>query len=142
LLWNPKTDVQQHTKEFCAAYYGQAAPRLLDYLELLENQVRSKPVHAHIFDSPKAAYLNEDFISSADKLFEQAEGLAENETVRERVRVARLPIWYVQLTTNRVTGEQRTELLHRFLQIARHAGISHISEGQALNDWAKKMGAN
>jgi hypothetical protein len=142
LLWNPRTDVQKHTKEFCTAYYGQAAPRMLDYLELLENQVRSKPVHAHIFDSTKVTYLNENFISSADKLFEQAESLAENDTVRERVRIARLPISYVQLATNKATGQERTDLLHRFLQVARHAGINQISEGQSLDDWAKKMGAD
>lgn len=140
LLWNPGTDLQQHTKEFCAAYYGEAAPRLLDYLELLENQVRSKPVHAHIFDSSKAAYLNDNFISAANALFEQAEKLAENDTVRARVRTARLPVWYVQLATSRVTGEERTELLHHFLDVARQAHISNISESQSLDDWAKKMG--
>lgn len=142
VLWNPKTDLQQHTREFCASYYGHSAPRLLDYVELLENQVQSKPVHAHIFDSTKAAYLNENFIFSGDKLLEDAESLAENDTVRERVRVARLPIWYVQLATNRVAGQQRTDLLHQFLQVARHAGMSHISESQSLDDWAKKMGAD
>jgi hypothetical protein len=98
-------------------------------------------VHAHIFDSSKVPYLNEEFISAADRLFQEAEKLAENESVRERVRVARLPIWYVQLATNRVTGPQRTELLRRFLEVARHAGINQISEGQSLDDWAKKMGA-
>jgi len=142
LLWNPKTDLPRHTREFCITYYGQAAPRVLDYLELLESQVRSLPVHAHIFDSTKAAYLNEHFVSTADKLFEEAEKLAENDTVRQRVEVARLPVWYVQLATNRVSGDQRTELLHQFLKIARQAGVSHISEGQTLGDWAKKMGAD
>jgi hypothetical protein len=30
----------------------------------------------------------------------------------------------------------------KFLAIARQAGISHISEGQTLDAWAKKMGAD
>jgi hypothetical protein len=32
-------------------------------------------------------------------------------------------------------------LLRRFLSIARKAGITNISEGRSLNDWAKRMGA-
>jgi hypothetical protein len=56
--------------------------------------------------------------------------------------VARLPIWYVKIATNRVTDDARTELIHRFLAVARKAGISNISEGMSLNDWAKKVGAS
>lgn len=65
-----------------------------------------------------------------------------NETIRQRVEVARLPIWYVKIATNRVTDDARTELIHRFLAVARKAGISNISEGMSLNDWAKKVGAS
>ncbi len=58
------------------------------------------------------------------------------------MQVARLPVWYVQLATKRVTGQARTELLQRFLQVARKAGISNISEGQSLEDWAKQQPAS
>jgi hypothetical protein len=67
--------------------------------------------------------------------------LADSDEIRFRVQVARLPIWYVKLATNRVTGDERSDLLRKFLAIARKAGITHISEGRSLDDWAKKMGA-
>jgi hypothetical protein len=140
LLWNPKADVQKLTTEFCNGYYGQAAPKIRAYLDLLEQQVRDGKTHAHIYDGPKTAYLNEGFISAADKLFAEAEQAAEDDAVRFRVQVARLPIWYVQLVTGRVTGTERDALLRDFLAIARKAGITHISEGQHLNDWARSMG--
>ena len=140
MLWNPRTDVQKHTTEFCNAYYGQAAPKVRAYLELLEQQVRDGKTHAHIYDSPKAAYLNDGFITGGDKLLAEAQEAAENDAVRFRVQVARLPVWYVQLATGRVAGSERAELLHNFLAVARKAGITHISEGQHLNDWAKSMG--
>jgi hypothetical protein len=41
--------------------------------------------------------------------------------------------------TDRVQGEARKNLLNRFLEIARKAGISNISESVALEDWAKKV---
>ena len=65
----------------------------------------------------------------------------DDDTIRFRVEVARLPIWYVKLATNRVTGDAKAELLRRFLSVARKAGISNISESRSLDDWAKRMGA-
>ncbi|MGH7969312.1 MAG: DUF4838 domain-containing protein, partial [Limisphaerales bacterium] len=139
LLWNPDTDVSRRIHEFLTAYYGQSASGMAAYLELLESQVRDGKAHAHIFDSPKARYLNSEFLTDADALLGRTEQSAENETVRFRVETARLPIWYVQLATNRVTGDERAELLKRFLDIARRAGVSNISESQSLDAWAKKQ---
>ncbi len=68
VLWNPKADTQQLISEFINAYYGKAAPNVLAYVNLLEAQVRAPEVHAHIYDSPKAAYLNEPFLRAADAL--------------------------------------------------------------------------
>jgi hypothetical protein len=83
--------------------------------------------------------LTDDFLKQADSLLEQAECAADNETTQFRVRVARLPIWYVKLVTNRVEGDVRTAMLRDFLATARKAGISNISESQSLEDWAGKM---
>lgn len=141
LLWNPNADVPKHTAEFLTAYYAQAAPKMRAYLELLEDQVRDGQTHAHIFDSPKAAYLKPEFLEAAVKILNEAEQLAESDPVRFRVQVARLPVWYVQLAAGYVQGDARADLLKQFLATARKAGISHVSEGQALDDWAKKAGA-
>jgi hypothetical protein len=129
LLWNPDSDPRRHTREFLEAYYGKAAPQVQSYLELLEDQVRDGKAHAHIFDAPKAAYLSPAFLASAISIFDTAELLAENNTVRFRVQVARLPIWYVQLATRQVKDQERAELLKKFLEVARKAGVSNISEG-------------
>ncbi len=142
LLWDPKTDVQKHITEFLDAYYGSAAPYVRAYIDCVERQVRDGKTHAHIFDSPKAGYLNDNFIASASEILDKAEQAADTDSTRLRVQIVRLPVWYVQLATNRVTGEARTKLLEKFLEIARKAHISNINEGQSLDDWAKKMGAN
>jgi hypothetical protein len=142
LLWNPNTDPQKHANEFINAFYGAAAPKIKAYVDLVQQQVRPGKPHAHIFDSPRSAYLKEEFLTAADKLLTEAESAADNQTVRSRVQVARLPVWYVQLATSRVTGEARTELLRHFLEIARKGGISNVSESKSLDDWAKKMEAN
>ena len=139
LLWDPDTDLPRHTREFLHAYYGGAAEAMNAYLELLESQVRAGQAHPHISESPKAAYLNDAFLGAAEGIFNRAELSAENETIKLRVQVARLPIWYVQLATNRVQGEARAQLLERFMGVARKVGISNISESKSLEAWAGKL---
>jgi hypothetical protein len=140
LLWNPDTDVARHIREFTDAYYGQAAPYLREYLDWLQAQVRGQDCHARIFDRPTACYLNDEFLRRAEPLLDAAERAAESEAIRFRVQVARLPLWYVRIATDRVTGDQKLNLARRFVQIARQAGISNISEGRSLDDWAKRLG--
>jgi hypothetical protein len=141
LLWNPETDVPRHIREFCDAYYGKASQGIQSFIELMNRQVSDGKTHAHIFDNPKAPYLNSTFLQEADQLLSTAEEAAADEAARFRVQIARLPVWYVQIVTERVKGEERTQLLKHFLAVARKAGISNISESQGLGDWAKKMGA-
>lgn len=142
LLWNPDTDVQRHTREFLEAYYGPAADQIQSYIELGSRQVRGKECHAHIFDRPSVCYLSDEFLHEANRILALAEERSPNDAVRSRVEVARLPVWYVQIATDRVRGTERADLIRRFLSIARRAGISNISEGMELNTWAKKVGAD
>ncbi len=140
LLWNPDTDVQKHIHEFVNAYYGKAAPKILAYLETIHRPVREQGKHIHIFDKPTSAYLNEDVMNEGEKILDEAERLAENDQVRFRVQVARLPVWYVKIAAYRVTDDAKTDLAKRFVTIARKAGISNVSEQRSLDEWAKKMG--
>jgi hypothetical protein len=139
LLWNPQTDIVRHTNEFLNAYYGKAADPIRKYIALAHQQVQSNGAHAHIFDRPTAKYLTDDLLANADKLFDEAEQLADNSDIRFRVQTARLPIYYVKLATNRVRGNDRTALLNRFLTVSRQAGISNISEKRSLDEWARQM---
>jgi len=140
LLWNPDTDVQKHIHEFTDAYYGKAAPKILAYLDTIHRPVREDGKHIHIFDRPASAYLSEEVLNAGEKLLDEAEQLAENDEVRFRVQVARLPVWYVKIAANRVTDDAKTDLAKRFVAIARKVGISNISEGKSLDEWAKKLG--
>lgn len=139
LLWNPNVDVQKITDEFLNAYYGKSAGKMREYMMLVDRQVQTPGVHAHIFDHPEAKYLNDAFLEQAEKLFDEAEQNAENDEVRFRVQTARLGIWHVKIATKRVAGAEKTALLDRYLAIARKAGISNASEQRSLDEWASKM---
>ena len=140
LLWNPDVDIQKIIGEFLNGYYGKAGSIIQAYIEMLHRKVKEKGVHVHIFDPPTLPYLDEGFLEEAEKLFDKAEEVADNEEIRFRVQVARLSIWYVKIAAKRVDGEERLRLLHNFLDIAHKAGITHINEWTKLDDWAKRMG--
>ena len=140
LLWNPDADVPALTDEFLRGYYGKAAGKMQEYLTLLQQQVNKPEVHAHIFDNVHRSYLNSEFLQKADGVLAAAEARADTDAIRLRVQTAQLPIWYVQLTTNRLAAPEQATLLHRFLTIARQAGIPNISESKSMEAWAKEMG--
>jgi hypothetical protein len=79
-------------------------------------------------------------LKEGERLLNEAEQMADNDTIRFRVQVARLPVWYGKLASGRVAGEERKELARQFVAVARKAGISNISESKALDVWAKEMG--
>jgi hypothetical protein len=140
LLWNPDTDVKRHLDEFTRAYYGRSADKIKAYLDVTHAPIRGQDRHAHIFDGPKSSYLTDDVYREGERLLDEAETLADDDTIRFRVQVTRLPVWYGKLASGRVTGEDRKALRRQFLAIARKAGISNISESKALDTWAKEMG--
>lgn len=142
LLWNPDTNLQQHLLEFTQAYYGKAAPLLRQWINAMQSTVRNRNCHAHIFDPTTACYLTDTLIDAGERLLSNAESLADNDDIRFRVQIARLPVWYTQLATERLEPAAHKAVLLRFLQVARKAGISHISESKTLDLWAKQMGAD
>ena len=140
LLWNPDTDLKRHTDEFTRAYYGRSADKIKAYLDVTHAAVRGRDCHAHIFDGPKSCHLTDEVFKEGERLLNEAEQMADDETIRFRVQVARLPVWYGKLASGRVAGDERKELARQFVAIARKAGISNISESKALDTWAKEMG--
>ncbi len=136
LLWDPSRDVDELTQDFIWGYYEQAAPAIAEYYALLERAGRDR---AGIINEKAVGirypmdseFLSREFLDQASALFDRAEALARSDEIRRRVRLARLPIVYVQLCRGpEFTGadEYRT-LLDDFERIARREQITHLAEG-------------
>jgi hypothetical protein len=104
-LWDTGTKVDQEVNEFLEAVYGKAAKAMRGYYDWMHQQVRFAPdgrgEHIYIFMHPKAKYLSREFLDRAKEIFRQAEAAADNETIRRRVRQAKLSIDYVELLQSR-----------------------------------------
>ena len=128
LLWNPAQDADALIAEFMHGVYGRGAPALLRYITALRDLVEREHHHASIYDRPDASYLTPELLRFAAACFDEAERLAENDAVLNRIRHARLPIRFAQLSALPLNAPNREEILAQFERDARDAGITQLSE--------------
>jgi hypothetical protein len=168
LLWEPRRDPQQLIDEFLEGYYGQAAGHIRAYLKLTHDAVEASGDPLGCYSSPTAKFLSLATLSEAVKRFKAAEsavGTAETPqpgaalaadapSLRLRVETAELPVLYaflVRWEPLRKEAEQSqaswplpdslADVYARFMDIAKRASVTMISEGGALDHMARLVPA-
>lgn len=71
LLWNPTLDQTQLTDQFLQGYYGEAAPFLKQYLELIHNAYPREKQSLYMYNRDYS-FLTVDVLNRATALFDQA----------------------------------------------------------------------
>jgi len=140
LLWNPAADADKIRREFLAGYFGQAVGPIDQYLSLLHDTVEQENIHCFINTGPRAPHLRPEKIARARELFDEAERLAENTEILERVKIARMPIQHVELEwakpKYRFVGDsyeaepapETEQLAREFADVARRNDIPMLCE--------------
>ena len=154
LLWNPRLDPRRLRQEFLDGYYGPAAGPVGRYLDLMENAVLASGDKLGCYSPPDAKFLSLENLGAAWDILEKARHRVEGSIeYARRVLRAQLPAAYVALVRWDALAKEardqgrrwpwpaaRRELLDWFLTAARAEGVTMISEGQTLEDWAAKSG--
>jgi len=94
-LEDPEADYRRLTDTFMTGYYGPAGEPIKQYLQELEAEAARRGSRSTCWQgSPmQLTYLNPDFVTRAQRLFDQAERAVRGEaTLMRRVRHARLPL--------------------------------------------------
>ncbi len=96
LLYNPYQDDRILIKEFLDGYYGAAADKIRQYMDLM--YAASKGYYLSCFSKTETPFHNFKVLSEAEKFWQEAEQLVANDPeLLARVRLARLPVRYVWL---------------------------------------------
>ena len=145
-LWNPEYDEETAMGEFLAGVYGEAAPHIRAYIDLLHDKMDGDNIHLRCFTGiEKASFLTEDILAAADGLFDQAEEAVGNRPeVLRRVRIARMPVDFAMVERVARGRTVPMEIDHgtfavtpsvdvrrhaeRFLRTAREAEVATMSE--------------
>ncbi len=128
LMWDPHFDVDKGISEFLDAYYGSAAQPISAYIDMLHKKATDEWIHMTISAPMTSPLFSPDLMARANALFDEAERLADDETARLRVKIARLSIQYVEITTMPPDNPKRQPLVDHFFEIADKAGISYLGE--------------
>lgn len=155
-LWDPTYDTERAIAEFCAAYYGPAAPHVRRYINLIHDATQQNPKqHVMIYTHPRE-YITPKLIASAQAIFDRAEASVKDDPVLlHRVQVARLPVLYAAITLGtsgaftekedaliQQRGESVAALADEFERIARAEGVTAVREGgpdASLDAWLQSV---
>jgi len=97
LLWNPSLDSNRLINEFLEGYYGEAAPHLRSYLDLM-HEASLKAKIPPKYSSKDISFLTPDVLSKAQLEFKLAEDAVANDPDRsKRVKSARIPLDYATI---------------------------------------------
>ena len=92
LMWNPDLDQQKLTTEFLRGYYGDAAPFLQQYLDLLQQSFLSQHRPLSTFNTD-FSFITLDVANRAIQLFDAAENaVQDNPAQLKRVQRERLSL--------------------------------------------------
>ena len=150
LMWNTHANAREIQADFLSGYFGQAGKPIGEWLDLLERKVLVERIHGRIFQKADAPYLTPDVMAEGERLFDEAERVADNPEILERVRHARLGIEYVKVMRevgsagkSGTPQEKATALrqLEALVQECKADGMTAIREWQTIDQTVEKISA-
>ena len=130
LLWDPWCDIERHKREFMEYFYGDAAPYLTEYLDLLCDVAERENIHVGFNDAPLHGFLREELLDRYDELFDRAAEAVRGDALRLwRVEKNRLSIRYVRIKrASMLRGEYDPEVINQFFADWRAFNLSRLDE--------------
>ncbi len=126
LLWNSEVNVDNVIDDFLVGFYGRSGQYIGKYLDLLHEQIRPD-THIHLGLNANDKLFTNNFIEEATEIFNKAEIIAENDEIKERVELARLPLMYLKCKRDPVNSKY-DGTFERFKSIVLREGITHFAE--------------
>lgn len=126
ILWDLDCNTEEVVNDFIAGYYGRAGVFIRRYFDLLQSLVKPD-VHFPYGIKPSDEIYSEDFVRQAEYLFAEAEKVADNVEILQRVEMAGLPILYLKCMQSPVSSKHDGTYA-KFSRIAEREGITHYNE--------------
>jgi hypothetical protein len=114
-LWNPELDTKALMRDFVFGYYKEAAQPIWEYQMMMWaywerwhalphtcGQPSDNPLldNLHCSYAPDGPMFTAEFMANMRKHFSQAEGMAKSDEILSRVKKAKLPLVYLELSQN------------------------------------------
>lgn len=155
LLWNPEENAEALVQEFCDAYYGPAAPFILDYIRFYHRKLRETDDVLAEKTTVDMKMFDAAFVSQSEALFDEAEAAVRGTPFAPRVSEARIPVDYVvilrraeySLLKDKIGFDVNATIsqrIARFWSAVSAAKVSQYLQGDGINELAAifRLGRN
>lgn len=147
LLWDPSGDPDAIMNEFIELYYGEAAPYIREYIDLITQKVIADEIVMGCFAD--GMFMTADMVERSRAIFEKAFAAVEDdEEMIERVRVASIPVEYaalmcppqIAITEDTFTISRPPSMtLEEYTETLRGIGVDTIMDFFPFEDWLEVM---
>jgi len=146
-LWNPDADAEKLKNEFIELYYKEAAPFIHEYIDLITTKVLDNDVIMGCFD--RGEWIDYELVTDAEKIFERAFAAVRDAEVRNRLKLAYLPVQYaalictprIRIADGMFTLDRPPSLtLEEYYELVKSYGVTHIIDYFPLDDFLAQLG--
>lgn len=154
IIWDTQTDVEAVTNDFLNGFYGNAAPFVKKYIDLLTQYQEKIDRYLDIYSDPiqnRNTFLTPEAMDQYDQIISQAEKISlDNPIIAKRVLKLRMSLEYVYFEQAKFYGkdkhgmfagknkeDQGKQLRERVLNFSKNCndfGIYELSEGGLTPD--------
>lgn len=133
VMWKGSAaDVSALLSKYIAAAYGNAAPEIAEYVNLLSANFYQEQKPLGLYDDPsvhQSGYLSASHIADYQEIFTRAEEkVATNPVVLSRVRKAKVPVLYAKMTEYSADKSGKLAASEEFYRLCGEYGITRIDE--------------
>lgn len=153
LMWDPSQDAEALVREFVNGYYGDAAPYLLDYLELIHDAAEESDVYLRCYMPDTSSWLPPEDVNRATRLFTKAlNAVKDNPELHRRVRRAKMPldnVWLKRYKSLEIASKQNgrefggpkdpAEAAKEFIRLSEEFNNKYYGEGRPFKDYERRL---
>ncbi len=135
LLWDPYADVEALTNEFMAAYYGDAAPYVQEYIDYLHALYKDSHLRINLSPDSFYPYFRRDIVAHFDEQWAAAkEAVKDDPKLLEHVERTEISYRYIKMQCGRgefdPSDRKAARRAERQFQIdCQRLGVTRLSEG-------------
>ncbi len=138
LMWHGSTmDVAECISRYIAAYFGNAAPKMIEYMNLCMSSFSSSKKPLGLYDGliPHfRSYLSDENVERYQHLIDEAKALVKDDaSIKSRLEEVEISVAYAKVIQPRISEEERRDALNRLNELCKKNGIAMVCEWDSLD---------
>lgn len=142
LMWEGSgADVAECVSKYVAAYYGEAAPKVIEYMNLCASELCASGKKLGLYDGLMphySGYLSQENIEKYKKIISEAKAaVAGNSELESRIEALELSAEYAAVLLPEISDSERKAALSKVNELCEKHGITMVCEWDSLENFNK-----